>query len=357
MLAETEAEVRHLLGSGTRGINFLIERDGYLFLSPIAWFAQQGRWGISPGYGEHTQEPNFERAIYPDCLFCHANAVRPLAGPLNRYETPIFQGHAIGCERCHGPGELHVRAAESPGGSDLTIVNPARLSPPLRDSVCQQCHLQGAFRTTRAGREPFDFRPGLPMHRFWAVFHATTDASGQFDAIGHVEQIASSRCSLESQGRLGCTSCHDPHRLPAPATKAAYYRERCMECHKRDGCALPTAEREARGQGENCVACHMPRLAVTNVAHTAATDHRILRGPPGSISRPARTPTGQPVPIPLRDYHWGIMDRAGAAGRHSRHGGCPGLAGPPPGSCLEACEGRRDAGLAGPQCGRPRPSR
>ena len=54
MLAEIEAEVRFALGSGTRGIAFLIERDGFLFQSPIAWFAQQGRWDISPGYGEFT---------------------------------------------------------------------------------------------------------------------------------------------------------------------------------------------------------------------------------------------------------------------------------------------------------------
>ncbi len=61
VLAETEAEVRFALGSGTHGINYLIERDGFLFQSPIAWFAQQSRWGISPGYGDNTPHPNFER--------------------------------------------------------------------------------------------------------------------------------------------------------------------------------------------------------------------------------------------------------------------------------------------------------
>ena len=42
VFAENEAEVRYALGSGTRGIAFLIERDGFLFQSPIAWFAQRG---------------------------------------------------------------------------------------------------------------------------------------------------------------------------------------------------------------------------------------------------------------------------------------------------------------------------
>ena len=104
MLAEIEAEVRFALGSGTRGITYLIERDGFLFQSPIAWFAQQGRWDISPGYGEFSPQPNFERPIQPDCLFCHANQFRPVAGTLNRYELADL------------PGPRHrVRALPRPG--------------------------------------------------------------------------------------------------------------------------------------------------------------------------------------------------------------------------------------------------
>ena len=80
VLAETEAEVRFALGSGTRGTVFLIERDGFLFQSPIAWFAQKGRWDIAPGYGEVNPHPNFERPIEPECLFCHTNQVRHVAG-------------------------------------------------------------------------------------------------------------------------------------------------------------------------------------------------------------------------------------------------------------------------------------
>ena len=60
--------------------------------------------GISPpATGSSPRTPNFERPIQPECLFCHTNQFRPVAGTLNRYEPPIFEGHAIGCERCHGP--------------------------------------------------------------------------------------------------------------------------------------------------------------------------------------------------------------------------------------------------------------
>jgi len=316
LLAEIEAEVRFALGSGTRGIAYLIERDGYLFQSPISWYAQQRRWDISPGYGEYTTQPDFERLIQPDCLFCHSNQFHAVAGTVNRYETPVFQGHAIGCERCHGPGELHVNRGGLSTESDLTIVNPARLAPALRDSVCEQCHLQGSFRFARAGREPFDYRPGLAIHRFLAVFLMKNGKRGKFEAVGHVEQMATSRCFAASKGQLGCISCHDPHRLPAPTTKLAYYRQRCLECHAKKGCALPLAQRQARGQGDDCIACHMPRPAITNVPHTAATDHRILRGVPGSVPENPRQASGQPAESPLMDFHWPLMteeDRRDAA--------------------------------------------
>jgi Flp pilus assembly protein TadD len=307
LLAEIDGEVRFALGSGTRGIGYLIERDGYLFQSPISWYTQQQRWDISPGYGEFTKQVNFERQIPPDCLICHANQFRAVAGTLNRYETPIFQGHAIGCERCHGPGELHVNRDGSSTDSDLTIVNPARLAPALRDSVCEQCHLQGSFRFARAGRELFDYRPGLPIHRFLAVFLMKNGTRGKFEAVGHAEQMAASHCFAASKGQLGCISCHDPHRLPAPATKVAYYRERCLECHAKKGCALPLAQRQSRGQAEDCIACHMPRPAITNVPHTAATDHRILRGVSGSVPDDLGKASGQPGESPLMDFHWPLM--------------------------------------------------
>jgi Flp pilus assembly protein TadD len=307
LFAEIEAEVGFSLGSQKRGAAYLIERDGFVFQSPIAWFAQERRWDISPGYGEFGSLPSFERPIQADCLFCHTNQFVAVPGTRNRYEPPIFRGHAIGCERCHGPGELHVKAGWGATDTDDTIVNPAKLSAPLRDSVCQQCHLQGSLRFARAGREALDYRPGLPLHRFLAVFLMKKESQGKFDAVGHSEQMESSRCFAASQGQLGCISCHDPHRLPAAASKVAYYRERCLQCHQKNGCTVPLDKRQAEGRADDCVHCHMPRPAITNIPHTAATDHRIKRRATSSVPEKPREATGQPEESPLTDYHWMLM--------------------------------------------------
>jgi len=128
-------EIRFLLGSGSRGQSALIDHDGLLFQSPLSWFAKVQAWGPAPGYGASL---NFDRPVQPACLFCHANRARPVPGTLNRYHEPVFDGFGIGCERCHGPGQLHVerQSQGEPGdGPDDTIVNPAQLPPALREAV------------------------------------------------------------------------------------------------------------------------------------------------------------------------------------------------------------------------------
>jgi Flp pilus assembly protein TadD len=277
-------EVRYVIGSGTRGYSFLSEREGYLFQTPISWFSQKRVWGLSPGF-TLAQLPG--RPVAAECLYCHANRARPRPNTVNGYETPIFEGHAIGCERCHGPGEQHVqersRTLAVEGAFDDTIFNPSKkykqVAPALRDSVCEQCHLSGEVRVLRRGRDLYDFRPGLPLQEIWSVFVGGGPAEGNAKAVNHVEQMHLSRCYRESSGtaKLECVSCHNPHeRVPAPE-RVSSYRARCLKCHETQGCTLPREQRLRERKDDSCIDCHMPRYSASDIPHTAATDHRIVR--------------------------------------------------------------------------------
>src|SRR5262245_7395622 len=276
-----EAEIAYVLGSGTRGRSYLINRDGFLFQSPISWYTQERKWDLSPNYAKQNQ--HFERPINSECLACHSNYADAVENTINRFREPIFRGYAIGCERCHGPGELHVKLHEAnpnwEGADDHTIVNPRKLDAPERESVCQQCHLQGQTRILQAGRGQFDFRPGLPLHLFWSVFVPPPDAANQ-KAVSQVEQMYSSRCFRASKGKrleMGCISCHDPHEEPTVEQRINYYRDRCLSCHQKKECSLPLVQRREKSKEDSCIACHMPRIGNIDIAHTALTDHRILR--------------------------------------------------------------------------------
>ncbi len=270
----TERAVHYVLGSGRRGLAFLVEHDGGLYQSPITWYAETHRWGLAPLY--EMQNLHFTRSITPGCLFCHSNRIDVAPG-----RPPVFHGLTIGCEQCHGPGALHARRPEPVDGRDWTIVNPADLEPrSLRESVCEQCHLQGSSRRPQPGRSAFDFRPGLPFDAFMVVSWARGDPIATIRAVGHVEQMRQSTCYRESGGELGCISCHDPHQLPAPEERVAYYQGRCQECHAERGCSLPRPERRAQQPDDDCTACHMPRSPAGDIAHTAITVHTIPRHRP-----------------------------------------------------------------------------
>jgi hypothetical protein len=269
-------EITCVIGSGRRGRGYLVNREGQLFQSPISWYAQAHAFGLSPGYapGNHQR---FDRKMVFECLVCHVGRTAIEDRGLNRFGDPPFLEAGIGCERCHGPGEEHVRRHSSGElAGDDPIVNPAHLDPWRRDSVCYQCHLRAEMIFPRKGADYFDYIPGKRFDDVWVAF--AEDVS-RGEVTGVVPQFRSSTCYLASQGKLGCISCHDPHSRPAVEERPAYYRRQCLKCHGENDCAAPLVERQAPPASGSCIHCHMPPLPTHDVPHTALVDHRILRDP------------------------------------------------------------------------------
>jgi Flp pilus assembly protein TadD len=308
-VTEAEVEVHFAVGSGARLRNYAIDRDGYLFVSPITWYPEARRWDLSPGFDKRNE--HYSRPMVPACLFCHAGYAEHVPDTVNRYRVPVFPGRsAIGCERCHGPGELHVRRraeGDAEPGPDDTIVNPARLGHELREAVCNQCHLEAEERVLCRGRSQFDYRPGLPLHLFFLDYVDGRPGGAGLRLVSAAAQVRSSRCYAASRepDKLWCASCHDPHKKPAPEERVAHYRGRCLRCHTEQSCSVPQAARRAKEEDDSCIACHMPRTG-TEVTHASVTDHRIPRNGDRPIPSAALRPT--PAPGDLAPFHRDRVD-------------------------------------------------
>ncbi|MCR9199604.1 MAG: tetratricopeptide repeat protein [Planctomycetaceae bacterium] len=273
--------VEFAIGSGQRGYSFVHSRHGSFYQSPLTWYTGSQKWGLSPGY-QPERHPRFGRRMTGDCMFCHAGHLNTDPASDDRFLDPPFHEPSISCERCHGPGHQHVQFHEFGEGGRDEMVNPDRLEPRRRDSVCYQCHLHGKARIVRDGRSSFDFRPGDAVSDIWAVLVENVGpAAGatEFEAVSQPEQMTASVCYQKSGGQLGCISCHSPHGIPAAQQRVAFYRDRCLNCHAapQKGCSVPLSQRHLDSPEDSCIVCHMPAASASDVPHTAQTDHRILR--------------------------------------------------------------------------------
>jgi tetratricopeptide (TPR) repeat protein len=201
-------------------------------------------WDLSTGLAPRPEDPQeylgktmLEGDGLRRCLFCHttnARAVLDRAGP-------EAADRAIGCEKCHGPGGHHLTAAAA-GFSDLAILNPGRLSGPAANKTCGQCH---------------------DLHDTSVISAPRTDPVWyRFQALA----LTWSRCYTQSEGRLKCLTCHDPHQ--GGETPAARHEARCLACHGAGKMSCPV------DPAQGCIACHMPS-AWQQSTHSFKTDHFI----------------------------------------------------------------------------------
>lgn len=302
-----EQKVDWILGSGNHARTYIYQLpSGELHQFPLGWYTATREWRMSPGYDRPDHE-GVTRRVRHECMFCH-NAY-PNAEPdeLSYWRAQSFPAQlpeGIGCQRCHGPGAEHVRTR-----TRESIVNPARIGTKLRNDICYECHMQPTVvipGQRRFGRDIYSYRPGQPLADYAVRIDLDEEhmpRSERFEINHHPYRLEQSRCFTESEGRLSCLTCHDPHRK---VTDAAHFRKACMSCHARPHRA-----------SEDCAACHMPKRRPQDVVHTTMTDHFIRRTPGGPellAMREERDPLVSRVEAPEELYAAVALVRATGGG-------------------------------------------
>jgi len=277
--AVDERELSYVVGSNNHGRGYVTVEDGGLFQAPVCWDPTTTQWILCPGF--ELANGHFSREISHTCSFCHNGRMVLRPGRRNAYVEPI--PHGIGCERCHGPGQLHVQrylgGAKPTDDPRPTIVNPRKLPPRERIQVCFQCHLgdsSATERVLRLDRDLNDFRPGMPITDVFLPFRFVEPTRHDFGIASQADRLLLSRCYTESGGKLECLTCHNPHiSIYSAGRPADYFRKRCLGCHAETSCPAP-AERRASA-GDDCVACHMRRGEAVDRRYAQLTDHWIRR--------------------------------------------------------------------------------
>ncbi|MEM8908773.1 MAG: tetratricopeptide repeat protein, partial [Bacteroidota bacterium] len=269
-------QISYIIGSGHHTNSHIININGYIFQAPITYYTQDGKWDLAPGYERENQR--FERTLTPECITCHNHFPKFTPGSLNRFsEMPS----GIECERCHGPGEIHVKEKlageiiDTAHTIDYSIVNPRDLPRDLQMDLCQRCHLQGVA-VLEEGKSFFDFKPGMRLSDVVNVYLPRMSNSGdRFIMASQADRLRLSKCYQLSE--MSCLTCHNPH-LSVEQVERKSYNGACQSCHQSTNqvaCSAPVEDRTA--VGDNCVQCHMPPSGSIDIPHINITDHYISK--------------------------------------------------------------------------------
>lgn len=302
-------KITHIVGSGQHTNSHFWTDGEHLYQAPLTFYTQKGIWDLPPGYEEFNTR--FNRKIDIECMSCHTGMPKTKEGSVNVFETlPL----GIDCERCHGPGSLHVKdksnglIVDTRKQTDWSIVNPKRLPWKLQVDICQRCHLQGN-NVLKPGKKFTDFRPGMHLDSVFTVYMPSYQGNTSFVMAGHAERFQMSACFKGSnKGNLNqynaninftCINCHNPH-VSVKKTNQDRFNQTCVSCHqpntkksKHQGCSLSPTDRGNR----TCVNCHMPSSDTRDIPHVSIHDHYISKTNAFHPGKPmsALTKSGQPT--------------------------------------------------------------
>ncbi len=228
---------------------------------------------------------NMQRPTGPLCDGCHSVNYNAQAKTVTEWN--------VGCERCHGPGSEHVAKA-----SAANIVNPARLDFVRANDTCIQCHSQGQPRTNPMFGQYYDwpvgFHEGANLADYWKLEDiklGETTFTHFPDGTGHKNRMQGNDFVQSVMYRRGvtCFSCHDVHGTANNADLVKPARTVCLTCHAPGSPNGPrnvtTIEQHthhtAGSPGNDCVACHMPKIEQT-IADVNVRSHTFAFIPPSA---------------------------------------------------------------------------
>jgi tetratricopeptide (TPR) repeat protein len=281
-------KVDYIIGSGQHTNSHIFNTNGYLHQMPMTFYTQKGKWDLPPGF-ENGANTRFSRKIGLECMSCHNALPQFEMGSENKF-TNVPNG--ITCERCHGPGEIHVKQklagliVDTSKYIDYTIVNPGKLPADLQFDVCQRCHLQGNA-VLKDGKSFFSFKPGMKLSDVMTVFLPKYEnADDEFIMASHADRLKQSKCFINTsannetsnsslkpyKNKFTCVTCHNPH-VSVKETNTAKFNTACANCHTQNTCKEKPETLKAKQN--NCVSCHMPKSGSVDIPHVTVTDHYI----------------------------------------------------------------------------------
>lgn len=239
------------------------------------------------------------------CITCHQDQERRFKNTVmgQAFAHPHNADEAHGCESCHGPGRSHVEAG---GGKDtipMRFGKDSKNTVAEQNAVCETCHARGSHMFWKGSPHESRGMACVDCHQVKQEVRVALTSEGRYNAplsdnkgVKKAQpelclqchemrraQLQRSSHMPYREGKVTCTSCHNPHGTPNPKQLIqASTNENCYSCHtERRGPFLW----EHPPVMENCANCHEPhgtsnpQLLKTRMPRVCDTCHDSSRHP------------------------------------------------------------------------------
>ena len=200
------------------------------------------------------------------CQGCHPDQYdRFLATSMGQLflKTPRNEAEKLGCEGCHGPGSAHVDADGKKPGLLMSFAANDRRPATERNAVCMNCHDRGARMYWQGS--PHEGRD-LACTNCHTVMQQVSERAllskpTVLATCGQCHQQRTAQLARFShmplgEGKLDCTSCHNPHGSQTEKLlKGNSMNEVCYACHAEKRGPFMYEHQPVE---ENCGNCHDP---------------------------------------------------------------------------------------------------
>lgn len=264
-------------------LRYSVKQRGWLVatFNPEFWVTADG---TADGRPVKESELPMGRVAEAKCAGCHTTGFTFGKDPGSGHWTAYGNGElGVGCEKCHGPGSAHVRAAETaqregrPLAADqLHIVHGLKdLDHVQQTQLCAQCHGRSTNRQTPDLSFPTGFLPGdadITEHLVFWSYQATTNPNqtkyfyrNDWAKRNRQQWQDFTKSTHFKKAGMSCQTCHSFHGKTQDAQLRQTATEQCAGCHGADKAALRPQQEFYRGSkmedaGVRCIDCHMARI-------------------------------------------------------------------------------------------------
>lgn len=195
------------------------------------------------------------------CKECHAEMAKSFATTIHA-KAGAYGYREAGCESCHGPAGNHAAS-----GDPAAIINPSKIDYEAASATCLACHTKSRGQMFWHG----SVHEGQKMscvacHKVHGGNERLLAAKNENDLCMscHINVRADmykrsrhpmrETSSFASEGRMTCSSCHNPHGARGERLiDAKSINDKCYECHFEKKAPRLWEHSPVK---EDCLTCH-----------------------------------------------------------------------------------------------------